>query len=93
MDDPSIMRVPQTHCAGCNATLNAAGTVDGSPYRPKPGDPIACLKCGAVMTVNAAGAVVGFTDAQMAELMADPVAVIELARVVRRIKFIRATVN
>lgn len=87
--DPAITRVPLTRCLECGRELSAVGTSDGSPAKPEPGDPIACIGCGAVMTIDAEGALRGFTEEEMDDLTADPEAMNNLALVVRRIHYLR----
>ena len=93
MTPPGVIRVPDTKCLECGRKLDAVGTMDGTVPRPKPGEPIACLRCGAAMTMGENGALRGFTEAEMDELVADTEAMDELARMVARIHFVRATQN
>ena len=75
------IRVPETRCLECGRTLDAVGTLDGTRPDPQPGEPIACLRCGAAMTMEN-GALRGFTDEEMEELKE---VMDDLARVVRGI--------
>lgn len=89
-----IHHTPECACLYCGRRVNAAGSPDGSPIpAPAEGDVTICMRCGAVMRFNAAGKVRGMSDAEMDELIADAEYMNMLARLVRRIRFIRARVN
>lgn len=92
MNDEGITGVEPVNCLGCGRRMNALGPVDCAPSTPAPGDPVACIRCGAVMTYEA-GKLRGFTEREMAELTADAEAMNHLAMVVKRIHFIRHGVN
>jgi hypothetical protein len=92
MTRPDVIRVPAAKCLECDNTLNAIGSFDGTAPAPKPGDPVACIRCGAVMTFEA-GALRGFTETEMDELIADTEAMDELARMVKGIHFVRTRRN
>lgn len=87
------IRIRPGACLECGRKLDAIGTLDGTTPRPEPGNAIVCIGCGAVMTVDAAGALCGFTDQQMNELIADTAHMDEIARLVRRVHFIRHATN
>lgn len=87
-------RVQETKCLGCGATLDAVSDVSsGAKSAPNPGDPIACLKCGGVATINDSGAICPFTEDQARELAADEGMLRELRRVVGAIHFLKAARN
>jgi hypothetical protein len=94
-EDFSIRRVPATRCLNpeCNRPLDAIGRMDDQPASPKPGDPIACLRCGNVMTIDADGSLRPFTAQEARELMDDPEAMRELCNVVGKIHAINVMVN
>lgn len=93
-DREGIVRVRPKPCPTCKNNLNAIGSDDGSTGRgPMPGDPVVCLRCGSVMTVDSAGELTGFTDKQMDDLVADREFMNHVARLVRRVHFLRASVN
>lgn len=48
-NDPAITRIVDFTCPYCRHVSNAAGTVDGMPSSPVPGDICACLECGGPM--------------------------------------------
>jgi hypothetical protein len=91
----SVTRVPETKCLVCGVKLNAIGDLDdGTPDRgPKPGEAVACIRCGAVATVDEGGALRPFTDDEARELEADAEAMADLAGLVRRIQIVRAMRN
>lgn len=90
---PEIVRVPAKPCPECKHPLNAIGSIQDGDRGPQPGDSIACLRCGAVMTLGADGALRGFTEPEMAELMADTEGMDELARMVKRIHLLKHAQN
>jgi hypothetical protein len=57
---------------------------DGTTSTPNPGDPMACIRCGAVMTYDERGALRGFTDEEIDGLASDTETMAELAKLVRR---------
>ncbi len=87
-----IIRIPAGKCLHCGHRLDAIGA-DRRQRPPGPGDPIACLRCGAAMTIGEDGSLRGFTGAEMDALTADTEAMNELARVVRKIHFITHAMN
>lgn len=89
-----IVRVPEHRCLNCGARLNAIGVHgQGLPAEmPEPGDPVACMRCGAVATWED-GEIRGFTDAEMDALIADTERMDELARLVKGIHFLRGAQN
>jgi hypothetical protein len=90
----SVTRVPETNCLGCGAKLNAFGDLtDAATRGPKPGDPIACIRCGVAATVDESGAMRPFTEDEARELEADKDAMRELVRTVGLIYIARAMSN
>ncbi len=89
MSDPAIRRVKETRCLACDTRLDAIGAPgeQGTPV-PDPGDPVACIRCGAVMTYEN-GALRGFTEKEMDELERDPEAMSELGHMVKGIRFLK----
>lgn len=78
-------RIEECICLDCGRQLDAIGSPDNGPCRePRPGDPIACIRCGAVMTYEA-GHLRGFTDAEMKQLVADTETMDELAHLIKGI--------
>lgn len=89
-----VARIPPTNCLECGYRMDAIGTMDGSVPRPKPGDAIACMKCGAVCTVEDDGRHLrGFTDAEMTDLVADNDRMDQLAHLVKGIHFLKHLQN
>ena len=87
-------RIPVTQCLECGTTLSGIGDLeDGDGPAPGPGDPVACIRCGAVATVDGDGALRGFTDREMDELIADRAAMDGLARLVQNIHLLKHQVN
>jgi DNA-directed RNA polymerase subunit RPC12/RpoP len=89
---PDAMRVAEARCLECGHTFNAIGTGDGRVPDPQPGDPVACIDCGAVMTFED-GKLRGFTEAEAYDLIADRKTLDDLARLVRNIHLLRAGQN
>jgi hypothetical protein len=89
---PDTVAIPETRCLECGHTFNAIGTGDGSVPAPHPGDPVACIDCGAVMTFEN-GRLRGFTEAEAYDLIADEKTLDNLARLVRNIHLLRAGLN
>jgi hypothetical protein len=94
-ENSTIKRIPETRCLNpeCGRTLNAIGTLDGSIPGPQPGDPVACLRCGNVMTTGEDGSLRPFTDQEARELMADQEAMRDLFRAIGRIHAINVMTN
>lgn len=87
------IRIAPSACIECGRKIDAIGSMDGITPHPEPGSPIICLRCGAVMTIDANGAPCGFTDQQMTEIIADTETMNEIARLVRRVHFLRHATN
>lgn len=87
-----FVRMADAKCMECGRPLNAIGSIDSTAPLPKPGDPVACLRCGAVMTIEG-GVLRGFTDAEMNGLVADDEAMDELAQLISKIHFVRHMVS
>jgi hypothetical protein len=51
--------------------MDAISTLDRSEAAPEPGDPIVCIRCACVMTIDEDRRLTGFTQAQTDELVAD----------------------
>ena len=47
--DPSITRLPEHPCPECGYRLDAAGTTDGQPGSPSPGDCSVCMMCNTLL--------------------------------------------
>jgi hypothetical protein len=77
----------------CGNRLDAIGTADGTAAMPSPGDPIACIRCGAVMTIDENAKMRGFTEPEMDELTSDVEAMNNLSRMVQRIHVLRHAAN
>lgn len=90
--DPDVIRVPETRCLECGHTLDALGTLDGTPASPKPGEPVACIRCGAAMTFEN-GRLRPFTEAEIDDLLGDRETMADLARAVRNIHLLRHAQN
>jgi hypothetical protein len=86
-----VTRIQATRCPQCDARLSAVGDLEDG-RGPQAGDPVACLRCGAIMMFEAGG-VRGFTDAEAEELLSDHEAMDNLARLVRNIQLFRAVQN
>jgi hypothetical protein len=84
--DSEHKRIPQSVCIECGVHLDTVSSLDHTVARPKPGDPIACLECGAVMTMEN-DKIRPFTIEEADSLLADKAAVIHLLQVVKRIHF------
>lgn len=84
------LRIPETRCLECRRKLDAIGTADPATEgaTPNPGDPVACIGCGAVMTFEN-GRLRGFTEREMDALEADEDTMKALARIVQHIHFLR----
>ena len=90
----SVIRVPKTNCLRCGATLDAVGDLEQPDARgPQPGDPILCIRCGAVATIDAAGALRPFTEAEARELEGDATAMREMAKLAHMIYIVRHAQN
>jgi len=59
---------------------------------PRPGEAVVCIACGAVCTFED-GRLRGFTDEEMEDLLADPDAMDDLARMVHRVHLVRHAQN
>ena len=86
------MRVPETRCLECGHGLNAIGTLGEAIRTPRPGEAIVCIKCGAACTMEN-GKLRGFTDEEMEDLLSDPEAMDDLARMVERVHLVRHAIN
>jgi len=86
-----VQRTPDCKCLRCGKAMDALGT--GNPKikaDAKPGDVAACLKCGAVMLLTDNLTVLGMTDQEMDDLMANSETMNDIARMVQAIHMIRA---
>lgn len=88
-------RIPQQRCLNplCERPIDAIGTLDGIDPPPKPGDPIACMRCGQVFTADASGRLRPFTEQEAKDLIDDPQAMRELRQVVGSIHAVRLMTN
>lgn len=93
MTPPGTRRITPKPCLRCGVPLNAIGMItEGDARGPQPGDPVVCIRCGGVMTMEN-GELRGFTDAEMDELTADAETMADLARMVQRVYLVRHGVN
>ncbi len=92
MGTPEVIRVPETACLECGHKLDAIGTAGGAMRTPRPGEAVVCIQCGAAMTFED-GRLRGFTDEEMEDLLADPHAMDDLARMVHRVHLVRHAQN
>jgi hypothetical protein len=76
---------PQT-CLKCGYEMDAFSATKDEACRPKPGDPVLCLRCGSAATVDEQGRLRGFTDAEFEALLADPETLKEMNRTSLAIK-------
>jgi ribosomal protein S27E len=81
-------RVSKTNCLICGTILDAVSGV-GADRGPKPGDPIACIRCGAIATIGDDGALRMFTEEEAESLLADDEVMDELRMVVGAIKVLK----
>ena len=65
-DDVTIHNA--TLCPACGYVMNAAGTSDGSPGRPSPGDICGCMACGQPLVYEAFMQVRSMTQEEYAVL-------------------------
>jgi hypothetical protein len=86
-------RVPETYCLNCGTILDAVSTPDDANCVPTRGDPIACLRCGAVATVGDDGALRPFTEEEAVALLADDETMANLRRAVGAINVLRHSRN
>lgn len=87
-EQQDVRRIAPAKCLECGHTIDAIGSLGGDYPRPNPGDAIACIRCGAVMTMED-GALRGFTEKEMDELVADKEWMNDLARTVKRIHLLK----
>jgi hypothetical protein len=87
-----VIRVPETRCLECGCKLDAIGTMDGTRPDPRPGEPVACVRCGAVATFEN-GRIRGFTDKEVEDLLCDEAVMNELAHLTRAVHLIRHMQN
>jgi hypothetical protein len=73
--------------------IDAISPPDGTQAIAAPGDPVACLKCAAVMTIDRSGVLRPFTETEANALMEDAELVRALRRLVGAIRVIRAGRN
>lgn len=58
-------------CLNCgNRDVHAVADIDGTERAPRPGDPVVCMTCREVMTVDADGELAAWTEPQIAALCA-----------------------
>ena len=87
-------RIPVTQCLECGTTLSGIGDLEKGDGRGHvPGDPVACIRCGAVATVDGAGALRPFTEAEAHALTSDAEWCAALARMVRSIHLLKHQTN
>jgi hypothetical protein len=85
-----VALVPESPCLNCGVTLVAAGTADPSlPAAPHPGDVTVCIRCAAVMIYDDHLRPRPFTDAEISQLLADPEAMNQIARMIETVKAIQ----
>lgn len=87
-----VKRIPATKCLECGHGLNSIGAIIDE-RGPQPGDPIACIRCGAAMTIGEDGKLRGFTKTEMDELLADTEAMNDLAQMVKKIHLLKHAQN
>lgn len=88
-----IRKTPESRCLECGHKVNAGAAADGSGSLPGPNDVVVCLKCGAVMRYADEMTLRGMTDAEMDELTSDKEWMDEVARTVKKVHMVRASVG
>lgn len=87
MTEKGTHRVPRSDCLHCGHILTVVGTIDGTDSpRPRPGDPVLCMACGAVATVDETGLMRPFTPEEFDELRKDPIAIRDIRYAAGRLK-------
>lgn len=68
--NPETTRTPECQCLHCGCKLDSVTGADGN--RPRPGSITVCMRCSAVMKLDDELKPRGMTDAEVAEIVADP---------------------
>lgn len=85
-----VVRVPESRCLNCDALMSALGTgYREVEAKPNPGDNVVCIKCGAVMKLDPQLRLRGMTDEEMDELTADRACMDDIAKMVKKIFFVK----
>ena len=91
---PDIARVPESVCLNCGAPMNMLGTADVEvEAKPEPGHVAVCIKCGGVMKLDQDLRLRGMSAQEMDELVADREWMDQIAKVVRKVYFVRSLNN
>jgi len=81
-----ITHVPEPRCVECGRHINV---IYSEALRPRPGEPVACELCGAVATIDAAGYLRAFTEAEFDAIVQDPDAIQALSKSNRAVFLVR----
>jgi hypothetical protein len=84
--------IPTTSCLHCGTRLDSISDTNGVT-RPQPGDPVACIRCGAVATVDDLGSLRPFTPKEARELADNADLMRQLRRLVGLIHFVTGARN
>lgn len=74
--EQGVTKMGNDHCPACNYTCSAAGTMDGKPGVPNPGDVSICLNCGEFLEYASDMALIKLTSKTLNEL--DPMQLSEM---------------
>lgn len=85
-------RIPETNCLVCRQVLTGISATEGDA-KPKPGDPVACINCGAVCTVDDFGDLRPFTEAEAKVLREDDEWMAQVRKLVGVIQIVNAVKN
>lgn len=86
------LRVPETRCLICGKALSAVSAAQGDA-KPKPGDPITCIYCGAVCTIGRDGKLRPMTESEASIFTSDEEWMGEMRKLVGVIRFLKAAKN
>jgi len=90
---PDTTAIHEHDCLLCGKHVDSVSNAEGGARKaPNPGDPVACIRCGAVMTYER-GRLRPFTDAEAKDPMRDEACMRTLRRVVGAIHLVRAGQN